>query len=250
MQQFVLTPAAGKRLIGKAMAAHPSVQRTMRKGTLVIVAGTTNAYVAQEVLAASGQLEGFSFKGFHRGWTVGPLTDAASVAAPLTGDVILVDGVWQRGKQIFDFADGMGESDLILKGANALDVARRQAAVQIGHPQCGTAAAALRAAVGRRVELIAPVGLEKRVAGDLHDIALRANAPGGAGPRLLVLPAAAFCELDAVKLLTGASAEMVAAGGVWGAEGCVWLGVTGTAGELAAATELLNSVAKEPPTEA
>jgi len=37
----------------------------------------------------------------------------------------------------------------------------------IGHPKGGTIALALQAAVGRRIRLILPAGLERRVFGDL-----------------------------------------------------------------------------------
>jgi hypothetical protein len=50
------------------------------------------------------------------------------------GDVIGVNGVWQRGRTIFDVVDDLREGDVILKGANALDLERRRAAVLIGHP--------------------------------------------------------------------------------------------------------------------
>lgn len=66
MLQFVLTPAAGKRLIGKALAAHPAIQAASRSSTLVIIAGTTNGYVAEEILKSLGQVEGFSKKRFFR----------------------------------------------------------------------------------------------------------------------------------------------------------------------------------------
>ena len=52
MKQFVITPAAGKRLIGKAIARHAAVAKAIKKGTVVIVAGTTNGYVAEEILSA------------------------------------------------------------------------------------------------------------------------------------------------------------------------------------------------------
>ncbi len=42
MIQIVLTPAAGKRLIAKAIAAHPAIQAALQSSTIVIVAGTTN----------------------------------------------------------------------------------------------------------------------------------------------------------------------------------------------------------------
>jgi hypothetical protein len=42
MKQLVLTPAAGKRLIGKAMSVHPEIKQVLKKGTLVIVAGNSS----------------------------------------------------------------------------------------------------------------------------------------------------------------------------------------------------------------
>jgi hypothetical protein len=250
MQQFVITPQAGKRLIAKALAAQRAVREAAAGGTLVIVAGTTNAYVAQEVLATMGLAQDFSMRGFHRGWTLAPGADAAALAADFTGDVVISKGQWLRGKQIFDVAETLTGADVILKGANALDVDRRQAAVQVGHPQCGTAAECVKAAVGRRVRMIVPIGLEKRVPGDLHALAQAVNDPSSQGPRLLPLPGLAFCELDAVELLTGASTCITAAGGVYGAEGCVWLGISGSGDQQRAAAELIRSIEKEPPTPA
>jgi hypothetical protein len=50
IRQYPLTPAAGKRLIAKGLAAHPWVTEVLRTGRLVIVAGTTNGYVAEDIL--------------------------------------------------------------------------------------------------------------------------------------------------------------------------------------------------------
>jgi hypothetical protein len=247
LKQFVVTSSMGKRLIGRGMAAHPAVRAVLEQGTLVIVAGTTNAYVAEEVLAAAGQDEGFRRQGFRRGVTVPPGTPAPP--GDLPGDVILVDGTWQKGKQIFDVADDLRAGDVVLKGANALDLDSGRAAVYIGHPQAGTIGAALPAVFGRRVRLIVPVGLEKRIGGDLDEIAAALNAPDAEGPRMLPLPGETFTELDAIELLTGAVAGLVAAGGVCGAEGAVWLAVAGEDEELAAAEALLRSVEDEPPCE-
>jgi hypothetical protein len=244
MKQFCVTTSASKRLIGKAMAAHPDIRAVLAKGTLVIVAGTTNGYVAEEVLASLGQAEGFSRLGFRRGITVAPGAKAAD--AELEGDVILIEGQWQKGKFIQDVADDLKEGDIILKGANAFD-ARGQPAVQIGHPKGGTVLAALPAVIGRRVRLIVPIGLEKRVLEDVTVLAQRCNAPGTDGPRLLPLPGEVFTELDAIRLLTGAQACLLAAGGIYGAEGSLWLGVSGTEEQVRAATELIRSVAHEPP---
>jgi len=254
MNQYVLTPAAGKRLIGKAMAAHPAVLSVLQKGTLVILAGTTNSAVVEELFASTGEGAGFSRRKFFRGITLPPgrpTTQAGrwSDDNEFPGDVILTNGQWQKGKTVFDIAGDLKEGDLILKGANALDMAHKRAAILIGHPSAGTIGAALQAVLGRRVRLILPVGLEKRIDGDLDMIAQRVNATGAKGPRLWPVPGEVFTEIDAIALLTGARAELIAGGGVWGAEGSVRLAVSGTETVLAKADLLLKTILPEPPFE-
>ncbi len=251
MKSFVLSPAAGKRLIAKALATHPAVEEALKSGTVVIVAGTTNGYVAEEILDRIGQAEGFSRKRFFRGITPPawvPTNEAGMLPdmSDFPGDVVIRKGVWQRGKTILNVVDDLEEGDVILKGANALDPWSDRAAVLIGHPKAGTIGLALMAVVGRRVRLILPVGLEKRVFGDLDDLANKLNAPGAEGPRLLPVPGEVFTEIEAIAQLCGAKAELVAAGGVCGAEGSIWLAVDGSEEEMRVAEELLGSVAEEP----
>ena len=251
MNQFVMTPAAGKRLIARATAAHPAVQTALKSGTVVIIAGTTNGYVAEEVLKNLGQSAGFSRSRFFRGITLPPCRPTTETGrlpdeSQFPGDVVIVDGVWQHGLTIFDVADKLKEGDVILKGANAVDLPRRHAAVFIGHPKGGTIAVALQAVTGRRVRLILPVGLEKRVTGDLDQLAALVNAPGARGPRLFPAPGEVITEIEAISLLTGAKASLVAAGGVCGAEGSVWLAVSGTPEQEEAAQGILKQVAGEP----
>ncbi len=61
--QFVLSPAAGKSLIGKALVAHPAIQTALKSGTVAIIAGTTNGYVAEEILATSVRPKAFQEDG-------------------------------------------------------------------------------------------------------------------------------------------------------------------------------------------
>jgi hypothetical protein len=251
MRQFLITPAAGKRLIAKALTKHPSITKTLKSGTLVIIAGTTNGYAAEEILYYIGQNEGFSRKRFFRGIVLPPARPGREdgrlpdeIGFP--GDVIINDGVWKQGLTIFDIVDNLREGDIILKGANALDLSQKKAAIYIGHPQGGTIGAALQAHIGRRVELILPVGLEKRVHGDLNDISNKLNKPGLRGARMLPVPGEVFTEIDAIKILSGADAELVAAGGVAGAEGSVWVAVSGEKEQVDSAEEIIKSISKEP----
>ena len=254
MKQYILTPAAGKRLIGKALVDHHAVSSVLKAGTLVIAAGTTNGYVAEEILASIGQAQGFTRRRFFRGVTLPPslpTTDAGRLPdeSEFPGDVIITNGIWQKGRTIFDIVDDLRKGDLILKGANALDVIHKRAAILIGHPRSGTIGVALQAVMGRRVQLILPVGLEKRIDGDLDQIAQRMNAPSANGPRFFPVPGQVFTEIDAIALLTGAEAEIIASGGVCGAEGSVWLSVRGTEDQMTDVESLIKVVVSEPPFE-
>ena len=251
MKQFSLTPAAGKRLIAKAVASHPAVQNALKSGTIVIIAGTTNGYVAEEVLALIGESKNFSRSRFFRGIILPPARPKKEDGrlpddSGFPGDVVISNGVWQKGKTIFDVAGDLKENDVIMKGANAVNLEARRAAVLIGHPQAGTIGASAPAYYGRRVRLLIPIGLEKRVSGNLDDLAAQLNQPGVPGPRLYPMPGEIITELDAIAMLTGAGAELVAAGGVCGAEGSVWLAISGDAACENQAMALLQSIAYEP----
>jgi hypothetical protein len=251
MKQFVLTVSAGKRLIARALAANPVIKNALKKGTVVIIAGTTGGYIAEEILAIAGNIKDFTVKGFYRGITLPPgyqttATGRVADESKFPGDVVIRDGVWQKGKTINDVVDNLKEDDIILKGANALDLKNKRAAILVGHAQGGTIGVILPAVVGRRVRLIIPVGLEKRISGDLDDITLRVNAPGAKGMRLLPVPGEVFTEIESLALLTGVTAELIAAGGVAGAEGSIRLAISGTDKQELAAEKILKSVAAEP----
>jgi hypothetical protein len=251
VKQFVLTPAAGKRLIGKAISVHPEVKHVLKSGTLVIVAGTTNSFVVEEIFKNTGETGDFERTRFFRGITLPPsYTISKTGRLPdetgFPGDVIIKDGIWLRGKTIFDVLDDLKEGDIILKGANALDLNRKRAAVLVGHPRGGTIVAALQAMIGRRVRLIVPIGLEKRIAGDIDTLAARLNAPGVTGHRLLPIPGEVFTEIDGISSLTGAHCELFAGGGICGAEGSIYLAIDGTETKEKAAVKLLQSIDKEP----
>jgi len=251
MKQFLLTPAAGKRLIAKAISARADIKSILTNGILVIIAGTTNGYVAEEILAMIGSGEKFSRSRFFRGINLPPgygttrqgqLVDSTH----FPGDVIVKNGKWLVGKTLDDVVEDLKQGDIIIKGANALDVDKKHAAVLVAHPQGGTILASLRLVIGKRVRLIIPVGLEKRISGDLDNLAVRLNMPDVKGLRLLPVPGEVVTEIEAIEALTGARAEMFAAGGVCGAEGSVWLAVSGSEESEREAARLIQNVSNEP----
>lgn len=166
MKQYLITPASGKRLIARALSQHPNVIKALKSNILVIIAGSTNGYLAEEILSNIGQDKDFSRKRFFRGIVLPPSKPRKDDGRLLDnkgfpGDVIINRGKWEKGKTIFDVAEDLKEGDVIFKGVNTLDLSRNQAGIYIGHPNGGTIGAALIAHVGRGVKLILPAGLEK-----------------------------------------------------------------------------------------
>jgi len=251
MKQFLITPSAGKRLIAKTLVKHPAIVKALRNGTLVIIAGTTNGYVAEEILKTNHIENDFSRKRFFRGITLPPTQHVNREGRLLDeskfpGDVVITNGLWQKGKSIADVVDSLKNGDVIVKGANALDLTHKKAAILIGHPKAGTIGLALPAIVGRRVKLILPVGLEKRVNGDLDILAGKLNSPGSSGYRLMPVVGEVFTEIEALQALTGAEVELIAAGGVCGAEGSCWLAVSGNEEQEEFAEQVISSISEEP----
>src|SRR5665647_1070203 len=114
MKQFLITPQAGKRLIARTLANHPAITKALKNGTLVIIAGTTNGYVAEEILKTHKIANDFSRKHFFRGITMsqtqkvtaeGRLADESK----FPGDVVIIKGVWQKNKTIADVIDNLKE---------------------------------------------------------------------------------------------------------------------------------------------
>lgn len=245
-EMIFLTPAAGKRLIAKAVCALTGIKRALAQHTVVIIAGTTNRYVAQEIFAYLGKRDIPDLRHFYRGITVMPSEKAPENPAPFRGDVVIERGTIVKGQTIFDVAPRLRKGDVIIKGANAVDAAHRTAGILIRSANMGTSAPALEAFIGRQVGLVMPVGLEKRVTGDIGEISAKLNMSSSSGLRMLPVNGTILTELEAVEILSGAEAELAAAGGVGGAEGGCWIAVTGTEVQLETAVRLLKPLVTEP----
>lgn len=244
VKQYFLTPADGKKLIAKGVAAMEAVREALDGHSILIAAGTTNAYLARELLASIGDEGGFDPFGYYRG-----ITTAKGMEPKRTesiGDVLIENGRWVRGTDAFQAAPALGEGDVLIKGGNAVNLADREAAVLIGHPAGGSSMPIISATVGRRARCIVPIGVEKRVSERISRLAALVNAPGAEGPRLLPIPGEVFTELDAIRLLTDAQAELLAAGGVCGAEGGCYFAVRGGCESLERMDALLRQIAQTP----
>ncbi len=243
--QFYLTPAAGKRLIAKGLLMRPEIRDALNNGTVLVIAGTTNVYAANALLETIGSDVRVTFPAFHKGVTVAP--GARTTVEPFPGQLIITKGEAQFVDDLGAACDLLKQGDVILKGANAVDLRSHTAAILIGNAEMGgTIMEASRPVLARRTKLILPVGVEKRVEQPLSVLTARLNAPDGHGLRLFEAPGEAFTELDAIRLLTGCDTMIVSAGGVNGGEGGVYLDAEGAPEEIAALKEIVREIAKEP----
>ncbi len=248
---FMLTVSMGKRLIAKGLMKNEAVREAMMNHRLLIMSGTTNGYVAEEALKEIGDAAPFDKRIFRRGITVAP--GAKPTPGSTTFDLLIDHGKAYFDRTVFEIAPELTHEDMIMKGANALytpEFGKREAGVLIGHPQGGTLMPITAAKIGRRVQLIVPVGMEKLVNRPIAELAEIANSADGEGPRLAPIAGDVYTELDALMQLTNVEwADVIAAGGAMGAEGGVYYNVQGSEEDIECVKALVNELKNEPPTQ-
>jgi len=179
-KQIVLTVAESKRLIAKGVAALPQVQKAMKEGMLVVATGTTNAYVLQELWGKK-----FDLRRYRSGMT----TPKEPERLPEEREEPIPDVVFRKGEVAeeldrYNAVEHMGQGDIYIKGANALDYVGGMAGVLIGSPIGGTVGRVLGNVIGKKIELVIPIGLEKLVYSDINELHWLAGTEDSEGPSL------------------------------------------------------------------
>jgi hypothetical protein len=243
--QIVLTVSESKRLIAKAVAQMPIVKEALKNGMVIIAKGTTNTYVAEEILGK---------KIAHGAYVLGRtcpekggkrLGDVESI-----GEVILVKGKHRDDLSLDEAVRKLRPGDVVIKGANALDHENKLAAVIVGSSNAGTTGKILPYVGARKAHLIIPVGLEKQVSGNAIDIVKKMREPIESLndiPTMFLLTGHIVTELEALKLLANVSPFQAAAGGIGGAEGSVRLVCRGPRKQVQNALNLAKQIQGEPP---
>jgi len=241
-KQVLLTVAESKRLIAKGIASMPVVKKAMKNGMVVIAKGTTNAYVLEELWGKRID---------KRRYRSGITTPTAPEKREAPPEEDLPDIVFRRGKVVkeldrFNAVKEMKKGDVYLKGANAIDYTRKTVGVLIGSPTGGTVGAVIGYLIGKKCRFIIPIGLEKLVYEDINRLHELASAEDSEGPNLWPLKGTIITEIEALYLLTGVKATLLAAGGVAGAEGAIRLLLDGTDEQVETAVQHVNAIKGEP----
>ena len=238
-----LTVSESKRLIAKGIAANKDVKDRLENGIVIITLGTNNTYLAEELAGLSaprgsfvtGRIFPSSKEDFARGMK-------------RQSEIVLM-----KGKPAdISYADAlarMNAKDIVFKGANMVNYAKRQAAVCVGAPDGGTVAKLRKYTDEGKGRWIVPVGLEKETTQDLFEIQKITNGDiqrGKGTVRLNVTQGNIYTEIEAMKEFADVDVHVTAKGGVDGAEGGVSLLICGTKAEVEKAENIVKQLQGEP----
>ena len=243
--QVVLTVSESKRLIAKAISQMYEVKEALKNGMVIIAKGTTNSYVAEEILG----------KKIPHGAYVYGRTYPAKGGKKLEpvehiNEIILIKGKLQEGLSLADAVRKLKAGDVVFKGANAIDYENKLAGVITSGGDDGTTGKLLPYVVARKARLIIPVGLEKQVSANLVDIVKTMGEPVESlnnVPSMFLLAGQIVTEIEAIKVFADVEVCHVASGGIGGAEGAVRLIIRGRKPEVQKALKLISEIQGEPP---
>ena len=241
----ILTVAESKRLIAQGVVALPSVQTATRDGLIVISTGTTNAYVAEEILKKP-----IDKAGYITGRVMPANLNARGLFPERAADIVLRNGEiapeLDRYSGVCQFKPG----DVFIKGANALNYQQQVAGITVGAGDGGTIGGVIGKIIAGRATLVIPVGLEKLVAHDIQ-ASYRKYASGDATLNsmcaLWPVTGTIITEIEAIQqLVPGMEVRHVGSGGILGAEGSVRLLFAGDADSINQAISLIRAIQGEP----
>jgi len=218
---LTLTPAEGKRLIGKAISSMDKVQQAFQEGTTIIATSTTSAYVAEELLGKE-----IVNKGRFTIGVIGAEGCGITVPQGRYNHHVIIDGElsFMNTRELIPVLAKMGPSDIFIKGANAIDPYGNA-----GLLLHGVGGGAIRTAWGyitsNGITTIIAAGLEKYLPTSLSEVvpkydkkrlALAMGWPCG----MMVIQGIIITELEAFETLFSVKAIPIASGGINGGEGC------------------------------
>ncbi|QOV18070.1 hypothetical protein INP51_08360 [Blautia liquoris] len=245
--EVTLTPSESKRLIARGVKALPSVQHALKNNTIILAGGTTNAFIAEELLGSS-----FPKKSVY---TLGMIRDgklSSSDEASRIFPYVIKKGKKEPEQNHWkEYLPKLVSGDIFIKGGNAIDHTGL-AAILAGNDMGGTIGAAFGPVMQRGVELIVPIGLEKLVPDVRAAVEFTAgqHAEDSIGEQVGLLPvmgATIVTEITALETLYDVRCMCIAAGGTDGSEGSIVLAAKGEPEDTKRLMAEVRSIKGEPP---
>ncbi|MCE5185570.1 MAG: hypothetical protein LLF76_05535 [Planctomycetaceae bacterium] len=237
---MTFTVPQGKQLIAKAVAQMPIVKAALKNGIVIVCKGTTNTYIAEELLGRSIQ----------PGTLVSGKITPANSSNPFKNvepmsEVVILKGEYKPQMTLTDALQQLQPGDVVIKGANALDYENKTAGVLIGAPDGGTTGKILPYIVASKAHLVIPIGLEKQIAADVVQVQLKMRQPMETlkgVPSMFLLTGHIVTEIEALNILADVEAFQAAAGGIEGAEGSAWLVARGSRSNVEKALSIAEDI--------
>ncbi|MDM7996485.1 MAG: hypothetical protein QUT30_12480 [Acidobacteriota bacterium] len=253
LAQIVLTPAESKKLIAKAIARLDSVQKAAQDGIIALHPSSSTYFLVEEITGSKPKTNY---------WVCGVVTPrgmcvemAMVLGSGLTpaeesADPGELQGTWviERGKlgsqeTLSSILYRMTASDIYVKGVNALD---SEGNVGILFGLEGSMGYIQAARKKRNFTIIYPAGMEKLIPIPVKKAAKEAKLTqyeSGMGMPVGLYPCppgVTVTEVQAIEILSGASAVPIASGGLGGAEGAITLVLKGKTHEVRKALNVVE----------
>ena len=243
---FVFTPWESRRLIGRAVAALPEVQLAYKEAEIIIAHGSTNVFVAEELMGYCPQKNYFlSGQVINSVLCQTHPSEKPPMIKLVNGELVLPEPMMDATLRNFD------DRCVFIKGGNAVDY-DFNAGVFCAHPGAGTIGFAYGMLCARGSHLIVPIGLEKLV----PSVPRAARYMGQdtfyyhAGQRTGMIPltnATVITEIQAFDILFGLEAIHVGGGGAMGSEGSVVLVAESEQAHMDEVVKIYESIKGEKP---
>lgn len=242
---ITLTASESKRLIARGVKGMSCVQNALERHAIIVAGGTTNAFVAEELLGIKIEDK--------TGYTMGIVTKGElgiSRSSRKKAPYVIVEGneveiPWK------EYLPKLKAGDIFIKGGNAVDQTGLTA-VMVSDSTGGTIGAAQGVLYARGVKLIVPIGLEKMIPDvrNAVEFMTKSTVDESIGHKVGLIPmlgAIPVTELTALETLYDVEAHSIAAGGVDGSEGAVIIAIEGMDEEVQRALRDIHSLKGEPP---
>ena len=244
---FVLTPAEARRLIAKAVIQMPEFQKAWKDAYVLLAGGTTNAFIAQELLGDMSIESGRCTVGLSCEGLLCVTEPSSRKSFP---------NVFYKGqpvdKKIDEALQDYHADTIIIKGANAFDLEGHVGIITSGF-NGGTVPNFIGYMTSKGLKWISPVGYDKLV----PSVPAASRALGGANhidismgadPGMYCLSSAdIITEVEAIKMMFNCEAKVVCASGIGGNEGAHYWAVDGEEADIKALVDYLERNVKGEP---
>ena len=254
--EVVLTPTESKKLIAKSILQLKEFQDALEKGIVALHPSSSTIFLYEKIL-------GHRPKGV---WVCGVLAQKGLCGSKEAQEMISArgpgihdpaksrqawffkKGILQEQTALGDILEQMTAGDVYVKGSNAVDP-QGNVGVLYANPAGGggTIGKVIAAYRKKNFHLLLPIGLEKLIPVSIAEAAKKAafkkvDKAMGMPCGLIPVPGRKIDEVDALKMLSGAHATPIAAGGLGGAEGSIVLALEGSEKEVLKGLEAIQEV--------